>query len=773
MAEVEIRLLGPFELLVDGRPVDLPAQRLRAVLAGLAVRPREVIGADSLASVVWEDAELPHDVRSTLQAYVVRLRAVIGQELIKTVGEGYLLEIDGDQVDASRFARLAGLRIDDRAAAVNVLALWRGDPFTGVGSALLLEVAAPPLVETRLAVVERLTDLDIAAERHGDGLAELEELAESYPLRESLWARLIVVLARSGRRADALDRYSRIRRRIADELGGEPGPQLRLIHSELLLAETRDSASTSGAVDRWPVPRRLLPCDPWFTGRTEELTRLDKALAEGVRTVVIHGVEGAGKTALATQWAHRVLDRFPGGQLYLDLGRYRFGHRTSAEEAAEILLGGLGFRPDQPPAGFARRMTLLRSTLASRRILLVLDNVIDVDQVRPLLPETCSLAVVISRSPLNDLLDGNGKASLRLGCLSFGDSLELLGRGVRPVKDSSDGVLAELTELCDRLPLALVIAAEQVAGLTDAQIRHLVVELRVEQTRLNSLGTGTDSPTSVRVVLSSSYRALDGETARLFRLLGLHPGVSFSLPAAAALASLSVADAARSLTLLVEAHLLQGVSIGRFELHDLVHSFAMEMAITVEPPAQRTAVVRRILSWYLHSAESAQSMTMTGKDPAPLEVPAAGLVPLRFDSERQASDWFESEYATLVAVVLDAVGNGDHGLAGALVDRMHGYLSVRRSPADGLELQEAAMTAAVLRGDLRAAGVASSSLGSFYGHVDSYPSSGRRYERYLARFRNAGAIVTKAVALGNLGMAEELRGQWLCKPTNRPSAGRE
>ncbi|MET9311038.1 BTAD domain-containing putative transcriptional regulator [Kribbella sp. NPDC003505] len=715
MAEIEIRLLGPFEVLVDGRPVELRTQRHRAVLVGLALHPGEVVAVDDLAALVWADSGSLPEAR-TVESCVQGLRAVVGQELIRAVDAGYVLEIERDQVDALRFARQAELRSDDRSEVAEILSLWRGDPLTGVGSSELLAAVAPPLVEARLAMIERLTDLDIAAERHRDGLVELEELAAAHPLRESLWARLIVALARCGRRADALDRYDLFNRRVTDELGVGPGPQLRLIHSELVRAG--GPGVLSDGFDG-PMPTSLPSCDPRFVGRVDEVTRLDTALDEGAGTILIHGPGGAGKTTLAIHWAHRVKDRFPEGQVYLDLEQYGAGHRTSVGEAAEILLGAFGLERGHLPASVDTRVALLRSTLTARRILLVLDNVADADQVRAFLSQGAGLVVVISREPLRAIVDLGSSASLHLGCLSFGDSLSLLAQADSPVSYSA-GVMAELADLCDRVPLALAV----VAGLTDSgDGRHLVAELRGEQTTSDVIGTEQDASASVRAALASSYRTLDDETGRLFRLLSLHPGVPFGLPAAAVIADLPVHEAARLTSRLVRTRLLRELSPGRFDFHDVVRRFAIERAVLSESPLRRTAAVRRVLTWYVFSADAARrkiSVPTVGAVPI---TPAADTSPLTFDNRNQVSKWFEVEYATLVAVALESVAVGYHGLACALVECLHVYLCER---------------------DPQAAGA--------FGR--SYTAS-----------KTVGTVDDVAVALGNLAAVEQLR------RTDKPTAG--
>jgi DNA-binding SARP family transcriptional activator len=307
---LEVRLLGPLEVSVNGRPVTLTARRLRTLLAVLAMSAGKSVSVDRLAAAVWE-ADPPDNARRTVQTYVTRLRSTLGAESIITEPSGYVLQAGADHVDALRFLRLLDAAAEasdtwaERASLTEALALWRGTPFEGVRSGWLEESESTRLVERYLAAVERRTDLDIVEGRHGDLVAELCELTARHPLRESLWARLLTVLDRCGRQAEALERYETIRSRISDELGVDPGAELRGIHSDLLAGRRPDPTNEGSPVFAGQMPRPPAPPAPTrpFVGRESELARLQAAASGGAGLLVIDGEPGVGKTRLVEQFA--------------------------------------------------------------------------------------------------------------------------------------------------------------------------------------------------------------------------------------------------------------------------------------------------------------------------------------------------------------------------------------------------------------------------------------------------------------------------------------
>jgi DNA-binding SARP family transcriptional activator len=347
---LEVGLLGPLQVSVAGRPVELPAGRLPALLAVLALSAGQTVSVERLATAVWgEDPSV--DARANVQSNVRRLRRLLGAELVATRGDGYALDVEPDRVDALRFVRLLELaaaapdRASQRDRLAEALGLWRGAPFDGVRSDWLEQTQAPWLQERYLAGLERRIDLDLADGSPADLAAELGELTGRHPLRESLWVRLLVVLERAGRPAEALERYEAIRARLAEELGTDPGPELQRVYADLLAGRAPAPPGRTTPAHR-VVPRQLPADSDAFTGREAALKALDGLLGDPddpaprpLAIAAIVGTAGIGKTALAVHWAHRVADRFPDGQLHVNLRG--FDPSGSPVEPAEAIRGFL------------------------------------------------------------------------------------------------------------------------------------------------------------------------------------------------------------------------------------------------------------------------------------------------------------------------------------------------------------------------------------------------------------------------------------------------
>lgn len=655
-------LLGPFELRVDRRAVSVPAGQ-RVVLAALALAAGRVVGVDVLAEALWA-SDLPRDPRNAVQIAVFRVRRLLGADRVTTVPGGYRLELPRRSVDALRFAELAG---SDPDAA---LALWRGAPLTGVPSDALHRDHVPQLTEAYLAAVERRADRDPAA-----ALGELRELTGRYPLRESLWLRLLTGLARAGRQAEALAGYERLRRLLAESLGTDPSPELRRVHGELLLAGVPEERPAA-------VPRQLPPDPPGFTGRAADLAALDAADA-GV--LAVHGAGGVGKTALAVRWAHRAADRYPDGQLYLDLRGYGPDDPMPPAVALDVLLRALGCPPDQVPAGVAERSALLRTRLADRRMLVLLDNARDADQVRPLLPGGANLALVTSRNELRGLAVRDGALRHHLRELPRAESVALVRTALGAERtDAEPAAVAELIALCGDLPLAIVIAAEQAARYPDWSVAESVADLRAARDRLDALGDGTDPATDPRTVISWSYAALDDEAAAAFRCLGSHPVPEIELGAAAALIGVPDGAARRVLDRLVAVHLLARSAPRRYRLHDLVYLFAAERA-AADPPDP--AAVSRMLGWYRGTLDAARVAAFGS---VPTEPPAG----CTFDDGAAAVRWYEESRPRLLAVFRHAAAAGYDADVCRLAWLLQDHQSAGHHATDKLECAEAAARAA-------------------------------------------------------------------------------
>ena len=570
MRGLVVRVLGPFEVADARGPVPLTAGRLRSVLAVLAMSAGRTVSVDELATAVWGE-RLPGNARRSLQTYAGRLRAAFGDVGIDSGAAGFALRIEPDAVDALRFVRLldqAARRPDvtaERACLAEALELWRGEPFEGIDSEWLREHQAPRLVERYLSALERRIDLDLAGGGHGDLAAELGALTARHPLRESLWVRLLVALGQAGRYADALEAYETVRARIAAELGVDPSPELRLVHADLVAGRVPAVRAAVPQTRAAVTPRQLPARVERFAGRHEALATLnalhsDDTHARSAPVVVITGAAGVGKTTLAVRWAHQVADRFPDGQLHANLCGFGPGQEEAAEPADVLrdLLDAFNVPPERVPATVTAQASLFRSLLAGKRVLLLLDNARDADQVRPLLPSSPGcLTLVTSRNDLAGLVVTDGAHPVPLDVLSPRDARQLLEArlGRDRVAGEPDAVEAIIGS-CAQLPLALAIVAARATLRPALPLAALAGELRDSHDELNVLDTG-DAATSVRAVFSWSHRVVTPDAARLFRLLGLHPGQDVSAAAAASLAALPLPRTTTLLTQLQRTNLIE------------------------------------------------------------------------------------------------------------------------------------------------------------------------------------------------------------------------
>jgi DNA-binding SARP family transcriptional activator/Tfp pilus assembly protein PilF len=690
-----VRLLGECRVEVGGRPVAM-AGRQRSLLAVLAMSAGRTVPVDRLAAAVW-GTELPANVRRALQTYVTRLRAVLGADSIVRTTAGYALRIEPDGVDALRFDRLldavpAADERDRRGLLAEALALWRGHPFEGVPSPVLADWEAPRLLERYLAAAEQRIDLDADA-GHLDGLvAELRDLTVRYPLRESLWARLLVVLDRLGRPAEALRHYEEIRVRLATELGVDPDPELQRIYADLLAGRPTDEPATGLAPD---VPRQLPPALDGFVGRRAELKELD-AHPDAGGLVLVHGPAGVGKTAVTLLWAHQVAARFPDGQLYVDLRG--FAPTESALAPADAIrqcLDAFGVSPDRIPAALPAQVGVYRGLLADRRVLIVLDNARDEEQVRPLLPAGPGCVVVVtSRKQLPGLVVADGARPVLVGLFSSGEARHMLARRLGEERTSTDAdAVDRIVERCGRLPLALAIAAARAAIHPHFPLAGLAAELHDQRGGLDAF-SGADAATDVRAVLSWSYRGLTQEAARLFRLLALHPGARFGVAGAASLADLPLRRVRELLTELTQAHLLAEVDPGRYAFHDLLHAYATELIRNRDPDTERSPALRRILDHYLHSAFAAARLLDPHRAPIDVGPPPAGAVPESFPDAGTALAWLDAERSAIVEAAGRAAAAALDTHAWQLAWTIAQFLHVRGHLADQLTVQRIALEAA-------------------------------------------------------------------------------
>ena len=639
-----------------------PAPRLRTFLAVLLTRAGRPVAVDELAEFVW-DGGPPNRAPDTLRTHAMRLRRTLGDAAgarIVTRGPGYLIEVTDDEVDALRFARAcregaAAYRSGQWTAARNALAgglaLWRGDPLADIPSQLLRDAEVPSLHRQRLQALQWRIDADLQLGGGEELVAELETLIAQEPLREQLHALLMTALARAGRTSEALAAYRTARDLLVSEFGIEPGSELRELQRIILAGDQpgpRAAVHVTYGTHR-PVPHQLPAAARHFTGRAAELKELDKVL-EHAGTVTISsigGMAGIGKTTLALHWAHKVADRFPDGQLYANLRGFGPG---APAIAADVLRGFLDALqdPGKPlPPGEEAQEALYRSLTADRRVLIVLDNVRDEQQVRPLLLGWVScLTLVTSRNQLAGLVATNGAMPLSLDLFTESEARELLSRRLGQERLAAEPTAADqLVASCSGLPLALSIAAARAALAPRLPLWTLSEQLA--ERGLDSL-SGSDPYADLRSVFSWSYQRLSPEAARLFRRLPLFPGPDVSATAAASIDP--AGPTAELLAELTSANLLEEYVPGRFRLHDLLARYAQECSEQEDTEDVRRRVVELILTWYASAAVAATRTV----DPGRRSVPETGEpdpVPSGLGSKPEALQWLESERHNLVAAV--------------------------------------------------------------------------------------------------------------------------
>ena len=778
-------VLGPLCVRCGGREAAVRAGRQRVLLAALLVRANQVVSGDELVETVW-DGRPPGRAEVTLRSYVRRLRQVLGAgagERVETRSPGYLIAVSGAELDLLEFDRLcrgggAAVRAGDWDAAVGslgaALGLWRAEPLADVPSETLRQSELPRLTQQRLQALEWWIEAGLRLGRHAELVPRLRELVDAHPLREHFGAQLMTALAATGRRAEALDEYRRLRRTLADELGIDPGTELVRVQRQVLAADpalgppavpSAISPAISPDGERsppgLPVPRQLPPAVDPFVGRHTELAALDGLLrpdrprpAGATPVAAVHGAAGVGKTALAVAWAHRVADRFPDGQLYADLRG--FGPADPPAPPDEVVRGflhALGVPADRIPAGLAARVALYRSVLAGRRVLVVLDNARDADHVRPLLPAAAGcLAVVTGRTePVG--LAADGATTIGPDVLTVAQARELLSRRIGASRVAAEPAAAEaLVAACGRLPLALCLVAARAATHATFPLSVLVDQVRAEGVGLAA------GDRSVRSVFSSSYRALDRAAATMFRLLGVGPAVELSLFAAASLAGVPPDRARAALDRLCRVHLVAEPAPGRFTCHDLLRVYAAELSRGCDGDTRRRQALRRLLDHYLHTAGVADRLLNPTRDPLTPADPSPGTVLAPLRDRAGALDWFATEYPALVDGVRTAARSGLDEHAWQLPWLLGTFLDWQCRWQERAALLATASRAARRRADPDAQARILRDLGATNAQLGHYPQARAQLRQALRRYQGTGDRIGTARAHGDLAWLHCLQG---------------
>jgi DNA-binding SARP family transcriptional activator/Tfp pilus assembly protein PilF len=778
---VRFQLLGDVTAANERGPVALGSARQRAVLAVLLVEPGTVVSLYHQADRVW-GTKPPRNVRQTLHTYVSRLRGALGDadgpRLERHAG-GYALAADTSAVDLHRFrALVAEARAADDARAAGLfeeaMGLWRGEPFAGLDSDWLRSVAVT-LEAERLSAVLDHNEVLLRAGEHARLLPSVAEAARTRPLDERLAAQLLLALYRCGRQAEALEHYRQFQERLGDELGADPGPELRDLHQRILRHDPELTAGDAaqggtagdhlghdsvrnggvGSDDRPPAPAQL-PLDvTGFTGRVDNLRHLDElpsgATTAGRKVVVvaISGTAGVGKTALAVHWAHRVADQFPDGQLHVNLRGYDPGQPVRPTDALARFLTALGVPERDIPLDEDDRAARYRSELAERRMLIVLDNASSVAQVRPLLPGGgSSLVVVTSRDGLAGLVALHGAHQVRLDLLTPGESVGLLHRLIGD-RVAADRVAAEtLAEQCARLPLALRVAAVLATSRPEQPLAEVVAELADRQDRLQLLDPGGDPYAAVQTVFSWSIQQLPDDVARTFRRLGLHPGPDLDPYVAAALTGLEPSRARQVLEDLVAAHLLYRVGNGRYAMHDLLRAYATHLTATEDDDETRSRASNRLLDYYRTAAYYAVRTIYPAEVLYQLgDAPDVSLPDL--SAPTPARGWLQVERACLVAVAEYAADQGEDQYAVGLAVILHRYVNVVH-PVDLFAVNAHALRAAEEADNSAGRAHVLRQLGVGHSRASRFETAREHFDQALALFRQIGDLAGEAHTLTNL-----------------------
>ncbi|MEV8609154.1 BTAD domain-containing putative transcriptional regulator [Amycolatopsis sp. NPDC051373] len=770
---VRFELLGPLRAWRGGHELAIgsPAQNL--LLAVLLARAGQPTGVDELVGQLWDD-QPPASAVNVIQRYVGALRRLVepdlparspGHWLVRHPG-GYGLQVDAASSDLVEFrARVQRARraenADDALAEFNAaLALWRGPCAAGLMMPGRARALLAGIDQEGLATVVEAADVAHAAGRPLQPLLlHLERAVKADPFNETVHARLMLALDSVGRRAAALEVYREIRKRLVDELGVEPGAELTRMQHDVLTQQAEEVPAVRAPQARPVVrPAQLPPDLPTFTGRRDQLTRLAglfdcAAERRRVTVAVIDGLAGTGKTSLAIHLAHQVAERFPDGQLYVNMrGFDPTGATVDPADALRGFLDVLGIEATQAPSGLDARSGLYRSLLAGRQMLVVLDNVRDSEQVRPLLPGSAGSAVIVtSRNRLSALVATEDADVLTLDTLSSSEARETLVRRLGEEKVAAEPeAVEEIIELCGRLPLALAIVAARARTHPQFSLADITAKLRATQGTLEAFRG--DSAGDVRTVFSWSYRVLEPGAARLFRLLSLHRGADFSTAAAASLAGVPLPQAQDLLEELTRIRYLSEHRPGRYLAHDLVRSYAMELREQTDPADEQADALARLVNHYLcstHGAYLALNPHQLPIDPPVLE---PGVTADLARGYGEAMEWFEAELPALTLLIRQIAGVPR--LAGnvcKLVLSLQPYYQRSALYHDWVTQAELALRVAVGTGDLAAQANVHRSLAGAYHFVERYDEALEHLNRTAELFEQLGLAADQAYVHSNFG----------------------
>ncbi|WP_433463630.1 AfsR/SARP family transcriptional regulator [Spirillospora sp. CA-128828] len=763
---MEFRVIGPVELWIDGRRRDLGSTKERCVLAVLLLSPRQPVPAETLIRRVWDDAP-PAKARQSLYSYMTRLRhrldGVEGATLVSRQGS-YLIDVDDQSIDLHRFRRLR-----DQARAIaesgddeyaldhhrRAAELWRAEPLADLTGGWA-DRTRHNLEQELLAAAFLRIDLELQRGNHTDLVRELYDLTERHPQHQWPVERLMLALYRCGRPAEALEAYRRTHDLLVAESGTDPGPGLRQLQQQILRGdpELLRVPGTQLSVDRRP---HTLPHDARvFVGRDAELRQLMEMVpiarnptaggspgGSAVTVIALDGMAGVGKSMLAVRLAHRLAAHFPDGQMFLSLHAHDARQKPVAPaDALDTLLRMIGVPATRVPAALDERAALWRSELAGSRAIIVLDDAAGRDQVEPLLPGSAGcLVIVTSRRRLTGLHDA---WALPLEILPVQDAMALFTAiaGTGRAEPGTD--VAEVAELCGRLPLALSMAASRLRHRRAWVTGDLLARLTPDDRRLDEL---RDEDREITTVFEDSYRALPPPLRDAFRAFGLHPGPDLTAHAAAAALACPVREAERILEELLDRHLITEPARGRYRFHDLVQDYARRVARETDSDEERRRTVLRILDFHLAAADRANRLLSPHR---PDGARPPGLPPLA--DEAEAAEWFATEHACLLNAAAEAHRIGSPAHVARFARVLAGHLESRGHWDAAARLHARAVEALQGLDDDPGTARALADLSHIRFRVGDYDTAMENAEKALTIHRSTGARHREADVLGHISL---------------------